>query len=378
MLDKEHLEATLLKRGIAPFRVKRVMEELLEDWSQNKKTTQEQKEWAFERGFVSDRMVLYGLTDENFTDYISDFDFYSLDGYKNRGHANWYDDKLTTWYLLAPFKSRMPRHYLHLKKGRIDVLDIEKDIYPHTRWSYRDVFELLKDKGELAIKAISGGHGIGFYKVEYVEARDCVLINGIEYSIDRFCSEFLESLEGHLVTEFVKPADSLLEITNGVTCVLRCVSIFNQGESHLTVAMLKFGADPDDVVTDYDGTIYCGIDFESGQLYDSKIRKDTDGCPCLVDCHVHPVSHCPIEGVIPGWETIHAGILTIAEYLQPTPYLTYDIVPVNDGFKVLEINSHGQPRTAQPFFPYFKNEHARALFKEAYERSIQLKKKLES
>ena len=43
-----------------------------------------------------------------------------------------------------------------------------------------------------------------------------------------------------------------------------------------------------------------------------------------------------------------------------TPYLVFDIIPTDDSFSILEINSHGQPFIVEPYYrlklhPEFKN-----------------------
>ena len=99
--------------GYSSFFAKAAVSNRYEDFFKNKNTTLAQKLWAQKRGFLSDRISFYGLTENNYRDYLSDFDYYRLHPI-NGPYSKWIDDKLTFRYLLAPFSSYLPEYYYHI------------------------------------------------------------------------------------------------------------------------------------------------------------------------------------------------------------------------------------------------------------------------
>ena len=62
-------------KGLKPYLSTRWISEVKDDLLRNKETTIKEKIWAYRHGFLSYRLKQYGITDENFCDYISDFEY---------------------------------------------------------------------------------------------------------------------------------------------------------------------------------------------------------------------------------------------------------------------------------------------------------------
>src|SRR5699024_5789375 len=114
----------------------------------------------YKKGFFSKSIRNYNLTEQNYHDYIADFDYYKLHPI-NKQFSKWIDDKVTMKYILSPFKDYLPEYYFELYRGKVHCLmDYDKRIKnPEVDL----VLELLKEKGDLALKLIKGSKGIGFY-----------------------------------------------------------------------------------------------------------------------------------------------------------------------------------------------------------------------
>ncbi len=97
----------LRELGYSSYSASTVLDKGFEDIFRNKKTTLSQKLWAQKRGFFSDSIKLYGLNDDNYLDYLSDFDYYWLHPI-NGAYSRWIDDKLTFKYILQPFSEYLP------------------------------------------------------------------------------------------------------------------------------------------------------------------------------------------------------------------------------------------------------------------------------
>ena len=72
----------------------------------------EVKKWALERGFYPGRVELYGLTDNNYMDFVPDYQYFMLHPMNN--HFLKWLDKTTLKYVLNSngCESVMPEYYV--------------------------------------------------------------------------------------------------------------------------------------------------------------------------------------------------------------------------------------------------------------------------
>lgn len=132
-----------------------------DDFARNHETNWRQKLWAHRRGFYSDRIAKFGLTEANYREFLSDFDYKKLH-LINGIYSRWIDDKLVIRYLLAPFKDYLPDYYFQVKRSQVTPLP---DLPSGYAANPEGIIKLLTDKGDLAFKPMAGSHGIGFYKL---------------------------------------------------------------------------------------------------------------------------------------------------------------------------------------------------------------------
>lgn len=165
------LSIFMRRRGYSSYFAPKIVEERLEDIFNNKTTTLKQKLWAQKRGFLSNKIAFYGLTEDNYKNYLSDFDYYKLHPI-NGVFSRWIDDKLTIKYVLLPFSVYLPDYYYQIgNDGIIKLMDCPKD-YGIT---IDDIMNLLRAQKCLAVKLIAGSFAEGFYKLSY--ANNCYYIN---------------------------------------------------------------------------------------------------------------------------------------------------------------------------------------------------------
>ncbi len=352
---KEELRQWIREQGVIEPRVERLVNYFYEDKYNYHKTTEQQKEWAYERGFCSEKIFRYGINDDNYTDYMPDIEYHTPSAYKNRRFSRWYDDKVSTWYVLAPYKEYMPEHYFVIDNGNIRKL--------HAGGGNNNaeaIIELLKEKKILASKPARGGHGEGFKKLEY---RDEKFFVSSAQTSETELKTMLENTKDSMITEFSYASGELLQMTGGSPVVLRMVLTYDaESGSHLTAAAIRLGCKKWGDIIDYDGTFWCGLTLEEGEIFDPRIVVGSNDMNELVPCDIHPDSNERIEGKIKNWKEIKEKLEEIGNYLNMTPWLTLDVVAEDDGFKILEINSHGMVRYMQPFYPTLANEYNRKLF----------------
>ena len=347
------------EKGVVPFRYARIAEEYTDDFFADTGVPREEKEWYYQRGIPTFKTGWYGLTKENYNDYISDFDFYSPKNYLKKPQLiKWFDYKLTTYYVLSCFREYMPRHYFFIESGELVPMDAALE--RHGR--LEDVLALLQN-GPIALKSCTGGHGKGFYKIE--------VRNG-EYRINNKTADreeiraLLASLDDYILTEYGIPHRVFRQACGEESfAVLRTVSVFDKEDGpQITAILARLGSSASGLVTDYDGCINCGVDLETGRIFQPIMRTgDAEGIIRRTPSRFHPDTGVDLETlVVPHFRELNDMVKRISAHLTMTPYLVMDIIPTDEGFEILEINSHGQVRNLEPFFPFRKNKyHLRAF-----------------
>jgi len=328
--------------------------ELKEDFFKNKSVSLKLKIWAYKRGFLSKRVAFYGLNENNYKQYMSDLQFFNRKSLKNFTFREWYNNKVSTYYILQPFSDHLPAHYYYVSKKKIVSLGgktLTADV--------NGIISLLKEKNELACKKSDGLQGQGFSKLSYSD--NVFYINDKSVSYD-YLKSYFTGLDGYIITEYVHCNKQLKRINTNSPNTIRLITIFdNNNGAQITSAAISFGtAKTGPVEWTKNQTLVCGVRLESGDIYDPLLITNEKHIPCLS----HPDSKESIEGTVPNWGLIKKNILIISNYLSVTPYLTYDVVSTDEGFKILEINSHGRVFIIQYYYPFFQNEYQKKLFSE--------------
>lgn len=225
--DKKKVQTILQSYGIQQKRAAYLANSLEEDWLGCEEVPYEKKIWALQRGFLPSRIKLYNLTENNYRDYLSDIDYFYLHPLNNH-FAIWINDKVTLKYVI-PYVfttlegrqlSIMPEYYLYIENdGRYSYL---MDSPKHIRHDDDYLLNLLKEKGVLALKPSNGQGGHGFVMLRYVANEDKIYANGKELNLTEF-NKFKDTLNGYIVTEYVKQNKELDAVWKDSVCTLRII-----------------------------------------------------------------------------------------------------------------------------------------------------------
>lgn len=349
-----HFYQLAQQNGVVPFRFARIAEEYTDDFFANTGIPQKEKEWYYERGIPTFKTGWYGLNKDNYNDYISDFDFYSPKNYLKKPQLiKWFDYKLTTYYVLNSFRKYMPRHYFFIEDGGLIPVDADLQRYGTSE----DVLSILQ-KGPIALKSCVGGHGKGFYKVECKS--NGYMINDQKAGASDVI-DLLSSLDNYILTEYGVPHKIFRDACGEKAfAVLRTVCVFDKDDGpQITAVLIRLGSSTSGLVTDYDGCINAGVDLHTGKIFNPLMRGgDAEGIITRTPSKFHPDTGVDLETItVPHFEQLLELAKSISANLAMTPYLVMDIIPTDDGFEILEINSHGQVRMLEPFFPFRKNKY---------------------
>lgn len=341
---------------------KHVFKNFWNDLKNEKRTSLKQKIWSYKRGFTSSKIIEYKLDENNYKNYLSDLDYGRLFPLNNK-YAYWINDKLTMKYILFKYNECLPEYYYSIKNGAIYP---SIDAIKRENVTIDTVVQLLKEKGKLAIKKITGRFGDGFYKVEF--NNNTIYLNSQEISGSEF-RELLESLDDYLVTEFIVPHKDIAKIYPKTANSLRIWVIKDEYKpAFVAFALLRIGTDRTGLIDNIEaGGLFTVIDLKTGS-FNRGYQKENG---ILKECENHPDTGVPLNGVIPNWKIIVNKVTEIADYLSELSWMGFDVVITNEGLKILEINSHHSITTYQSFKPLLKDSPATEfLLKKLREKNL--------
>lgn len=314
--------------------------------------------WAYKRGFTPKKVSLFNLDENNYRNYLSDYDYFQLHPI-NGQFTHWIDDKLTFRYLLEPFHQYLPKYYFHLDRGEVFRLPDYSGKLPI---SIDQVISFLKEQKELAAKLLNASGGDGFYKLSARD--DNYFLNDKKVSRQNLFNIFSEWRDniggGYLLTEYLHPCEEFSRIWPKSTNTIRVSIIRNKNEPPIIVdGFMRFGSS----ITNYtdsaiSGGIVCRLNINDGTFYDGAIIGKSD----IQKIKRHPDTDSLLEGVIPHWDNVKSVILDISNYISHNIYMGFDVVITDDGFKIIEINSHRGLITNQYYQPYLQDEVIKIFF----------------
>lgn len=309
-----------------------VKDNLLHDKTSSLKT----KLWCYRRGFMPWRLPQYGINEETFRLYPSDRDYMYLHQINN-SYKKWIEDKMTFRLVLDPFRQHLPKYYYQIiqRDGRQLLLRLS-DCPEGFETTFDELFRLLREKGRLALKAASGTHGVGFYKMHYE--------NGQYYLNNKPCSQYeirktIDSFKSYyIVTEYIEMHPAIKNIYAGSVNTIR-VMMINRDGHHPTLmdAYMRIGTEKSGVTDNVAyGGVVCTVNMETGE-YGNGMKLANH---VYVPIDHHPDTGTPLNGVIPNWDLIKTGLTNISKYMGQLEYLGFDVVCTPEGFVLLEANSH--------------------------------------
>ena len=331
----------------------------------------EKKKWALERGFYPGRIELYGLTEDNYRDYVPDFQYFMLHPMNN--HFLKWLDKTTLKYVLNSngCEDTMPAYYLYVVNdlcgGRFTYLmDCPTDIPRDKDF----LWNLLREKRILAMKPNSGtSGGLGFIKMELRD--DGIYENNKPIDMARF-EEIRDTMRNYIVTEYCHQHRELAKVWPDSECTLRVIMCKNYTEDRYAlttwscaVSYARFGTSINGGASNLSsGGVGVGFDFETGKYKDFCIRykRFTPDGKWMFDRH-------PDTGVVwkdnglPNWSLVKRKIEDLCQHVSSLDYMGLDIIITEDGMKLCEINSHPAVDYEQVMCgPVLKNKQVRDFY----------------
>ena len=336
--------------GIRPYMQKLWMRSVWDDFLHTKSTNIFQKIWCWRHGFQSFRIQQYGLTKENYKNFLSDYQYHWLNRINN-GYQIWINDKTTTRYVMEPYKQYLAKYYYDIiKMSGETCIKALQDIPEGFEPSFDGIFKLLRQEKLLALKPSSGTHGDGFYRMEYADGK--YLINGKEMTEDEIVGMISGFKSVYVITEYLFMHHELKKIYPNAVNTIR-VAVVNQSayEPKIMQTYMRIGSSKSGFTDNVGyGGICAKIDIATGRYYCPQQIHDHVFTPCPK----HPDTGVEIEGIVPNWDYMCEGVLNICRFMPELEYLGFDIAITDDGFKIIEINIRQDLHKVAEHSPEFK------------------------
>lgn len=321
-------------KGLIPYLSIRWIGDVWKDFTTNKDTSLKQKLWAYGHGFLSYRILQYGVTEENYGEYISDFEYKWL-RHINPKYRKWMEDKITVKYVCSDYNECFPEYYYHIicKNGNNKVISM-MDLPEGYTNSFDDIFKLAEAKGVLALKPDEGSHGDGFYKFTCENGK--YQLNYKDVTRQQVL-DILEDINNqYLVTEYINMCDELKAVYDGAVNTVRMIVFKKDGiEPQIGNAYVRFGSKATGAVDNVGaGGMTATIDVETGHFHDAKIVHSNS----IEDCPIHPDTGVPIDGYLPHWDEVKKQVLDVTRSIKQLEFFGVDLAVTNEGIKFPEIN----------------------------------------
>lgn len=344
---------------------------LKDDEQQFPVSDEQQKRWALERGFYPGRVGIYGLTEDNYRNFLPDYQYFMLHPINN--HFLKWLDKTTLKYVLNSngCEDTMPAYYAYVENeqcgGRYTYLMDCPDSIPKDK---DFLWNLLKKQRILAMKPNSGtSGGLGFIKLEL--RNDGLYENNVPINMARF-EEIRDTMRNYIITEYVHQHHELERIWPDSECALRIIMCKDPALERYSlktwtcaVSYARFGTVLSGGTSNISsGGIGVGFDFETGQYNElgMKFRQFCEDGNWLFD--KHPDTKAEWRALrLPNWEYVKNKIYKVCQHVSSLDYLGLDVIITEDGMKLCEINSHPAGDVGQILSgPTLENEKVQRFF----------------
>lgn len=214
----------------------------------------------------------------------------------------------------------------------------------------------------LIIKPYTGGGGSRISKVVCIN--DKLHFEGACKNYDDFEKLVLRNDADFLMTEIIKQTGLIHDVYPNTLNTIRILTMFDPhtNKSFIARAVQRMGTKTSVVVDNFTaGGISANINIETGEIGQGAHYPEGEE---LVWYKSHPDTGKTFNGLkIRNWEEIVEYILDISQQYFYIPYIGWDIVPMEEGFLILEANSNSDVNLLQIHGGLLKDIKVREFYK---------------
>lgn len=320
--------------GLVRYQAVRWIGDIIRDFREPNGISVKSKLWAYKHGFLSYRIPQYGITKDNWENYISDLEYRWLRHINNK-YKYWLEDKISIKYIATNFSECLPAYYYYTDaRGDQNTFIPMMDCPAELGTSAEDILLLARQLGILALKPEEGSHGDGFFRLDFRDGG--YFLNGSPAPRQEIFSLLTNPKNRYLVTEFISPHPEIARIYPHSVNTLRLIVFKRDGVNpQIGNAYLRIGTSSSGFVDNTSsGGMFADVDLETGQYGHARVLRNG----LVQDQPRHPDTDVLIEGVLPHWEDVKDCVLKIARSIQQLEYFGFDVAITEDGIKIPEIN----------------------------------------
>lgn len=278
-------------------------------------------------GFIPDQYVRFDLKNNDYHEYITEFERWKSREINGRYNLV-LDDKILfeeVFHKYVPVPCNLCWIYKEVINDLVGMNITESQL-----------IDLLKNKTQLIAKpVIQGGSGKGVHVLEYSDGK--FYFDNQEYSKPQFL-ELVKKLDDYILVEYVKQHKYSNDIFSKAVNTIRIITIYNakEGRAEITHVIHRIGVKAS-----------IPVDNAMKGALIAKINDDNTMCAArtLFDTKLystHPDTGAQIEGVkVPYLDSVKPQLIEVAEKFPYIPFMAWDIVITDDEkhYSVIEINT---------------------------------------
>ena len=303
--------------------------------------------WLWRRGFISEAGACCNLSPETANRYLSNYDRIVKTIEINGKSGRILDDKLLFHGLLTPeFDGFVPQLYYYLTPEGEYPIDADRSPPNSMR------ADSMTDPIVLKTRTGGGGKGVCVVSPERI---DEILAN---------LNHQTESNE-YLISEFVDQATYADSIFSRSTNTIRILTMIDPETTEPFVARTvhRFGSEASAPLDNWSsGGVIAQVDQDTGRIGQCEHRTDEGR---VVRNDEHPETNVSVAGtLIPNWEAIVDGVLSVANANPGLPYVGWDVIVTDDApfFKIIEGNRYSNTNILQSFEPLLDDPRVRRFY----------------
>lgn len=358
----------------------RFLESELSTWSSWQSMPVGQRLDLWRNGFLSPSSVIYDFETHDPEEYLSDLQR-EFTARINAPFGAALDNKLLFHWLMRPFEETLPEVYGYIDGPRVHSVELTSDDANEdgvslatatgdeavlTRSSSRvvstvDWFESSPHpEAGVVLKPNAGSGGKGVYLCE--RKNGSYRINGESYRDSEF-ERFIEGLDNYLITEFVEQADYSDAVFSGSSNTIRVLTMWDSDaeEAFVAAASHRIGTERSQPTDNWSsGGLSAAVDVETGRL-SAGLQFPYDGS--MTEYSNHPDTGARIAGrEVTNWTEIRDTIVGMADDFSQIPYIGWDVIPTDDGFRIIEANNCSGVRLFQIHQPLLTDPRVRRFY----------------
>ncbi len=329
-------------------------------------TTFQQKLQFWKHGFLSESAAIYDRPANELDEYLSDFARYTRTPFINGRYSEFLNNKILFEQFFGAL-IEVPKNFGMVHQGKF--LPFKNGTGFQTT---EDLVDYVKTSGGIVFKPFDGGAGSEVFIMKSHDQKT-VVVNSEPLSMEEISSLFAK-FSCMMACEFVKQAGYARSIYPHTTNTIRILTIVDPVTQLPCIARAvhRLGNDGSGAVDNWSqGALSAKVNIETGELGPG-VGFPRNGK--LVFHEKHPNTGADICGVhIPNWQQVRDSLLRAAGYYAFIPYIGWDVVITDDGYKVLEGNNFSDVNLLQVHGPLLSDPVVRRFYE--YHEVIPVRRK---